>query len=59
MNDSIVQLVVDIKQCQRCEEDHDDLVFKLLSNPVDDWNSWSICPKTQQPVLLRVVVKKD
>lgn len=41
-----------VNSCQRCGHDHLDLVFRPLSNPVDRWNWWGICPKTMEPILL-------
>lgn len=30
-------ITVDVKKCQRCGADHDDMVFYKLVNPIDDW----------------------
>ncbi|NRD80326.1 hypothetical protein HPT25_23675 [Bacillus sp. BRMEA1] len=48
MSEQIVKVI----NCRRCGQDH--LVeFKGLLNPFDDFNIWSICPKTNQPLLLK------
>jgi hypothetical protein len=50
---------VSIKNCARCGEDHELLDFKLLSNPIAEWTHFSICPKTDEPILLEIVETED
>lgn len=40
--------------CQRCGKDHSQLEFLPLNNAIDEWNWWTICPETKQPILLCV-----
>lgn len=53
---------INVKHCARCGEDHEDLEFNEFSlNPIVDcndiaWNYWSMCPKTKEPVLLRIII---
>lgn len=43
---------VDVRNCQRCQQDHEQLEFTELSNPVNSYRWWSMCPSTAEPVLL-------
>lgn len=60
-------IVVNVKACQRCGENHDGMVFSKLANPADEYTHWGVCPQKHQPVLLgftrevkaEVVVKPD
>lgn len=54
MNNDAGQLVVTVKHCARCGEDHENLIFSLLANPQDEWKYWALCPDSHQPVLLKV-----
>jgi hypothetical protein len=36
-----------------------ELVFKPLTNPVNDWQWWTMCPETGEPVLAMVKVVQD
>jgi len=49
MKDSIT---VDIGNCARCAENHAQLTFKKLGEPIESWTHWAPCPNTQEPVLL-------
>ncbi len=54
-----VTILVDVKQCARCSQDHDQLKFNLFISPILDsnfsvWNYWALCPVTQEPILLRI-----
>lgn len=50
-----VTLYVSVLFCQRCGQDHPDLQFVKLTNPYDEWGWFAMCPKTQQPLLVKVV----
>lgn len=45
---------VDVNKCQRCGKDHSQLLFYPLANPADLYKWWSICPVTQQPLMVKV-----
>jgi len=47
--------VTDLSDCARCGGIHDNLEFKPLQNPADDWRFWAMCPETDQPVLGAIV----
>lgn len=51
-------ILADIKHCARCNNDHEQLEFRKLTNPVVDcddvtWEWWSLCPYSGEPILLR------
>ena len=41
-------------RCARCGEVHT-LTFSLILNPLSEWQWWALCPKTYQPVLMKIV----
>lgn len=50
-----------IRNCARCDGDHDQLVFKKLSRPFApreaapiEWTHWAPCPTNGEPILMRV-----
>lgn len=59
-------LIVSIKNCARCAEDHPDMTFHRLHRPmvVDfeldglegrrTYQYWAMCPKQQEPILMEV-----
>lgn len=54
----------DIKNCARCQQNHDRLEFEKFTNPIEDsdgtlWTHWALCPTNGEPVLLKVVEKKS
>ena len=49
-----MSIKVDVKCCQRCGFDHDQLRFTQLIDPVDEWGHWAICPNTHQPILVKI-----
>jgi len=47
-----------VLHCARCGENHEDLLFSLFTNPIEDsdgtvWAYWAMCPITDEPILLR------
>jgi hypothetical protein len=46
------QYLVDVSECPRCGSDHERLLFTGLANPEGRDNLWTLCPKTNQPVLI-------
>lgn len=46
--------LVNVKHCQRCGTNHNNLKFLELFNPVDDWKYWAMCPVMDQPILLKI-----
>lgn len=43
-----------IQNCARCGGTHASLEFNYLTNSVGPLNRWSICPKSGEPILMRV-----
>lgn len=50
---------IDVKSCQRCGTSHEQLEFKPLHNPADDFHWWAMCPLINEPILLRVRTDGD
>ncbi len=56
---------INVRQCARCQQDHDQLEFKeFVNNPIEDsdgtiWNQWGICPITNESILLKIIVLEN
>lgn len=55
--DTILQVLfgyskIDVFQCQRCACDHKQLILKPLKNACDEYKWFSMCPFTDQPILV-------
>lgn len=53
-------MVIDVEKCARCGEDHDDVAFQRFERPIkhkEEWTHWGTCPKTGEPIILRVEVE--
>jgi len=50
-----ISAVVTVHNCQRCQQDHDNLVFLPLANPADEWDWYATCPTTNQPIWMHFV----
>ena len=48
-------MIVTVRSCQRCGQDHKDLNFEVLSNSVTEWTHWAMCPIVMQRILLQIV----
>lgn len=48
--------VCDLEKCARCGRDHPRIQFQKLLNPVRDITHWAMCPVTEEPILMRVLV---
>jgi len=46
--------VVTVKGCARCGGVHRDLEFYRLGRPAKEFQWWSPCPKTGEPILMNV-----
>lgn len=46
----------DLDCCPRCLEPHRGLPVEPVNNPLDEWDHWTLCPKTDQPVHIRITV---
>jgi hypothetical protein len=47
------KITTDIKYCARCGEDHGGLQFVRFKHPCGEFTHWAMCPKMQEPILLR------
>ena len=48
-------VTVTIRTCARCDKDHADLTFNLLTAPAGEWTHWALCPTVRQPILLQCI----
>lgn len=55
-------MIDDVKSCARCGKDHSKLLFTEFDNPVrlekgnyHVWTHWSMCPDSNQPILLTII----
>lgn len=60
--DSNREYYFDINRCQRCGCNHKNMVFRLLTNPADEYQFWGMCDFMAEPLLLKVIggpIQKD
>jgi hypothetical protein len=53
---------VDVRRCARCRGDHNKLHFKKLIFPIEaheEYTHFALCPKNNQPILMRVYEQTD
>ncbi len=48
------KMLVDVKSCQRCGENHAGVEFMELENATDDYDKYGTCPSTGQPIMLKI-----
>jgi hypothetical protein len=52
-------ILVIVKSCARCGEDHTYLEFKLFTEPMViaeiTFTHWAVCPVTKEPILMRII----
>lgn len=53
-----------VYQCARCGDDHAELEFVQFARPIEDsdstiWTYWTMCPTTNEPILLKVTEEDD
>jgi hypothetical protein len=47
---------VDVKHCARCgAKVHPGVKFQKLRRPAKEFNWWASCPKTGEPILMRII----
>lgn len=46
---------VTIRDCARCGDNHDNLMFQRFQYPPDDFDAWGMCPDTNEPILMTVL----
>lgn len=55
-------LIIDVKDCARCGQNHEQMEAKPFTNPVNDtdgapWTHWFLCPVTGEPVLVQQIYR--
>lgn len=51
---------VDIKNCPRCGEDHEDVEFdRFGEHPINGFTHYGKCPSTEEPILVRIGITDD
>lgn len=53
-----------VRQCARCGQDHEEIVYKQFERPVEDtdgtvWNWWGTCPVTGDPILMAEIIRHE
>ena len=48
-------LLINVRKCARCGGDHDRVGFKPFTNPPRRFSHWAHCPKSGEPILMRLV----
>jgi len=56
-NQASAMVPIDVVKCARCGGDHGKLAFYKLTRAAKDFQWWSLCPNTGEPILMRVVEK--
>lgn len=39
--------------CARCGSNHDNISYKQLFNPIDEFTHYALCPNNGQPILMK------
>jgi hypothetical protein len=45
--------------CPRCEYRHPEMTFRKMTIPIDGWQFFGRCPRTQAPVLMIAATRTD
>ena len=53
------EIIVNVKGCARCHDNHPALRFTPLINADDEYTWWAKCPNVGQPILLAVTQSDD
>ncbi|MFA4971824.1 MAG: hypothetical protein WC683_04375 [bacterium] len=48
-----------VEGCARCGKTHADLLFKRFKRPAGSYTWWAACPKTGEPILMRIREKAE
>lgn len=48
------ELLVNIKNCARCGKNHDQLLFKVFTVPIEKNTHFAICPELNEPILCEI-----
>ena len=54
-----IEYIIKISGCARCGNVHEHLEVFSLNNPPDDYEYFSTCPETQQPILVKKIVEEE
>ena len=50
---------INIKNCARCEGDHDQLEFEAFTNPPGKETHFAMCPFYDEPILMWITIDID
>jgi hypothetical protein len=50
-------IVVNVRRCTRCRQDHENLTFQPMRNPAE-FTHHGVCPVTNEPIIMRAVEAK-
>lgn len=48
--------ITEVKNCARCGGDHTIPFHQFADPPEDTWSHWGMCPVTNEPLLMRILV---
>lgn len=57
LDEMFAGIAYDVDFCPRCDGQHEALMFKTYTNAPDDAQHWAMCPETQQPIQMEVILK--
>jgi len=46
------EYLVHVEDCDRCEGEHENMMFRPLQNANGEYTFYGLCPETTQPVLM-------
>jgi hypothetical protein len=53
-------LLIDVQGCARCDQNHPQIVFRLMQRPIDPLLPYyGICPLTREPILVGAHYRGD
>lgn len=52
-------VTVDIRECARCGECHQQITFIKLQRPCDELTHWAECPVSGEPIMMFVGIDED
>lgn len=47
-------VISELNNCARCGDNHKSICFYKFDNPVNDFTYWTMCPATNEPILLKI-----
>jgi hypothetical protein len=48
-----------ITGCARCGQEHKNILVKRLTHPIGEYKWFAICPDNNEPILVKIIRKRD